>query len=253
MNDLPIYIAITATFLLAGGVKGVIGMGLPTVSLGLLAATLDLTSAMALLLVPSLVTNLWQATSGGHARTIIMRLWPFLLMATLAIGFGALALSYVNPAYLSILLGTLLIIYATLNLSGISFSVSTRHEKWLGAGVGGINGLMTGMTGSSVVPGVMFLQAIGLPRDVLVQAMGILFTSTTIALGLALGGSHILTPELAGISALAVIPAILGMRIGQRVRRLLSELLFRKVFFISVFILGVFIITKTLIIAQPFG
>ncbi len=249
MNDIFFYIAIAATFLLAGGVKGIIGMGLPTVSLGLLAATLDLTSAMAILLVPSFIANLWQASSGGNGRAIVVRLWPFLLTATLTIGLGTLALIYVNPLYLSILLGILLIIYSALNLSGVGFSVQQHKEKWLGAVMGAVNGIITGMTGSSVVPGVMFLQAIGLPRDMLVQAMGILFTSTTVALGLALGKHHILTTELALISAMAVVPALTGMLIGQKIRRLLSEVRFRKVFFVSIFILGLFIIAKSIILS----
>ena len=248
MNDILIYTAIGVTFLLAGSVKGVIGMGLPTVSLGLLAATLDLTSAMALVIVPAFVTNVWQGTSGGHGRMIIVRIWPFLLMAILTIGIGALALIHVNPSYLSILLGLLLIIYSTLNLSGIRFSVPPEKEKWLGVLTGAINGVLTGMTGSSVVPGVMYLQALGLSRDQLVQAMGILFTSTTVALAVALGKGRILTLELAMISAAAVIPALIGMRIGQQVRRSLSEERFRRVFFISVFALGIFIITKSVIL-----
>ena len=62
---------ISATFIIAGGVKGVIGLGLPTVSLGLLTATLDLPTAMSQMIAPSLVTNLYQATAGGHARVIL--------------------------------------------------------------------------------------------------------------------------------------------------------------------------------------
>lgn len=250
MNELLTYIAIALTFLLAGGVKGVIGMGLPTIALGLLATTLDLSSAMALVIVPGIVTNLWQATSGGNGRAIIRRLWPFLLMAILTIGLGTMALTRFNPSYLSILLGLLLITYALLNLSGVRFSVPSAQERWLGVVSGGINGVLTGMTGSSVVPGVMYLQALGLSRDQLVQAMGILFTSTTITLGLALGRGEILTPELALISAAAVLPALLGMKIGQRVRRALSEQRFRKVFFISVLILGVLLIVKSVLLFQ---
>ena len=57
--------AISATFVIAGGVKGVIGLGLPSVSLGLLTATLDLPTAMALMIAPSFFTNSYQATVGG--------------------------------------------------------------------------------------------------------------------------------------------------------------------------------------------
>ena len=59
-------ILVTLTFLLAGTVKGVIGMALPTVSLGILAATLGLKEAIVLMLVPSFVTNVWQGVIGGY-------------------------------------------------------------------------------------------------------------------------------------------------------------------------------------------
>ena len=68
-DDLSLFV-ISATFIIAGGVKGVIGLRLPTVSLGLLTATFDVPTAIVLLIAPSLVTNLYQATAGGHARVI---------------------------------------------------------------------------------------------------------------------------------------------------------------------------------------
>ena len=77
MFDPTILAIVLATFVLAGTVKGVIGLGLPTVSLALLTVALDLPSAMALLLLPSFITNVWQAAVGGHGREIIKRLWPF--------------------------------------------------------------------------------------------------------------------------------------------------------------------------------
>jgi hypothetical protein len=84
--------AIAATFVIAGGVTGVIGLGLPTIRLGLMTAVLDLTTAMALLIAPSFFTNVYQASSGGHAGVILRRIWPFLLMATATVWPGATAL-----------------------------------------------------------------------------------------------------------------------------------------------------------------
>lgn len=245
MFDLFTFIIVGGTFLLAGSIKGVIGLGLPTVSLGLLAAAYDLTTAMALLLIPSFVTNVWQALVGTHGKTILLRIWPFLLLATIAIWFGSKALNTINPLFLTILLGLLLLAYSVLNLLGIRFSISSQHEKWAGPFLGTANGILTGMTGSFVVPGVMYLQAIGLPRDMFVQAMGILFSLSTIGLAVSLQKYDLLTSELATISALAVIPATIGMVLGQRFRKSLSENKFRKIFFISIFVLGGFIITKS--------
>lgn len=237
-------IAIAATFLLAGTVKGVIGLGLPSVSLGLLAAAFDLTTAMALLIVPSLVTNLWQAVVGGHGRAILRRIWPFLLMATATVWLGAMALTRVNLSLLSGLLGALLVAYATLSLAGVRIAIPAQRETWAGPLFGAANGILTGMTGSFVVPGVMFLQAIGLSRNMLVQAMGMLFTVSTVALALALQGNSLLTPELSVVSAAAVIPAAVGMLAGQGFRRRLSEHRFRQVFFVAILVLGAYIIAK---------
>lgn len=244
MFDLLTLSVIAATFLLAGGVKGVIGLGLPTVSLGVLTAAIDLTTAMALLVVPSFVTNLAQAVMGGNGRAILLRIWPFLLMATVTVWIGATALTRMDLDLLSALLGGLLVIYATLSLSGIRPAIPAQREIWAGPLFGTANGILTGMTGSFVVPGVLYLQAIGLSRDMLVQAMGMLFTVSTVALALALQGNDLLTPKLGLISAAAVIPAAIGMLAGQRIRRGLSEARFRRVFFIGIWALGVYIIAN---------
>ena len=244
MFDALTILAIAGTFLVAGTIKGVIGLGLPTVSLALLTVAIDLPHAMALLLVPSFITNLWQAVVGGGGKAILLRLWPFLLMATATVWLGAAALTRVDLSLLSALLGVLLVAYSTVNLAGLRFTITTRQEVWIGPLVGSVNGVLTGMTGSFVVPGVLFLQAIGLSRDMLIQAMGMLFTASTLALAVALQGNGLLTTELGTLSASALIPAIIGMILGQRIRQSLSEQLFRRVFFISLFMLGAFIIAN---------
>ena len=216
MPDLMIITVITTTFLLAGTVKGVIGLGLPTISLGILTVTFDLITAMAFLIVPSFVTNLWQAMVGDNGRIILLRIWPFLVMAAATVWLGATALTRLDLSLLSALLGALLVTYSTLNLCGVRLEITSKQEAWAGPLLGTANGLLTGMTGSFVVPGVMFLQGIGLSRDMLVQAMGILFTVSTVALAIALQSNSLFTGELRLISCAALIPATLGMIIGQR-------------------------------------
>jgi uncharacterized membrane protein YfcA len=239
--------AVVLTFAIAGGVKGVIGLGLPTISLALLTAVVGLPKAMALLLVPSFVTNLWQAAVGGNGRAILARMWPFLLTATVTVWVGALALTRVDVALLSALLGVLLVIYSALNLAGVQLVISRQREPWLGPVAGTMNGVLTGMTGSFVVPGILYLHAIGLPRDMLIQAMGVLFTASTAALALALGGNSLLNAELGALSATGIIPAVIGMIIGRRVRTRLPDRLFRRVFFASLLVLGAYIAVRSLV------
>lgn len=244
MFDAGTIIAIAGTFLLAGAVKGVIGLGLPTVSLALLAVAINLPNAMALLLVPSFVTNVWQAAVGGHGRDLLRRIWLFLLVAAVTVRLGASALTRVDFSLLSALLGLLLVAYAAANLLGLRFRVEARHEKWAGPLVGFVNGVLTGMTGSFVVPGVMYLQALGLSRDALIQAMGMLFTASTLALAFALKENDLLRMEHGAVSTMALAPAMAGMVVGQRIRNKLSEQLFRRIFFLSLLALGAYLASR---------
>jgi uncharacterized membrane protein YfcA len=234
------------TFLLAGFVKGVIGLGVPTVSLALLTVTLGMKPAMALLLLPSLVTNLWQAFAGGAFLAIVRRTWSLLLAMCLAAWVGVHLLTRADTALLSGLLGALLCVYAALGLARPQIPAPGRHETWLSPLVGVVNGVLTGLTGSFVVPGVPYLQSLGLGRDALVQAMGIMFTVSTLALAVSLSGQSLLPGDLWLLSLAAVLPALLGMVLGQVFRQLLSEAVFRRVFFISLVILGLYIAASAL-------
>ena len=234
--------AISVTFVIAGGVKGTIGLGLPSVSLGLLAATLDLPTAMALMIAPSFFTNLHQATVGGYAGLILQRIWLFLLIATATVWLGATALTRVDLDVLTALLGFLLVAYGGLNIVGIRLTIPAYSEGWTGLLFGAANGILTGMTGSFAVPGVMYLQGIGLSRDMLVQAMGMLFTASTVALAFALGINSLLSAELGIASLLAVVPSLIGMWAGQNLRRRLSEAQFRSALFIGIILLGIYIL-----------
>lgn len=246
MFDLTTMIVVSGAFFIAGAVKGVIGLGLPMVSLGLLTIALDLQTAMALLVVPSFVTNLWQSVVGGNAKLILHRLWPFLVMATVTVWIGVAALTRLNPSLLTALLGAQLVTYSLVSLRGIRLTIPIRHEGWSGLLVGSANGVMTGMTGSSVLPGVMFLQAIGLPRDLLIQSMGILFAASTLALAAALQQADVFTVDHGILSSAAVLPAIAGMIGGRWIRKGLTEQRFRTVFFVALLVLGAYLIASAI-------
>ena len=237
---------IAATFLLAGTVKGTVGLGLPAISVGLLTALLGLTEAMALATIPAFLTNLWQAIAGRHGISLLTRIWPFLALATITVWLGSLALTNVDPRYLSALLGVLLALYAVVSLAGRRFEISAGHETAVGLVIGSLNGVFTGMTGAFSFPGVLYLQGLGLDKDQLVQAMGMLFALSSLALGLSLARIGFLNLNTAAISMLAMIPVTVGLVAGVRVRHNLSEASFRRLFFWSLLLLGLYIVAKAL-------
>lgn len=239
---------ILVIFLAAGIVKGVVGMGLPTLSLALLTLVTDLTSAMALMLVPAFVTNVYQAYAGGKIIGIFVRFWPFFIMAGLTICLGAQALVRVDLPLLSGLLGVCLMSYAMVNMFGIKLIGSWSKSVWAGPVFGLANGVLTGLTGSFVFPGLMYLQSIGFSRDELVQAMGILFTISTIFLALSLGQLSLLTANLSIQSSIAVMPAMIGMLLGSIIRMRLSETFFRQMFFTAMTLIGAVLLFNSIMI-----
>jgi len=192
MFDFTTISGIAGTFFIAGISKGILGLGLPSISLAFLTVLIDLQTAMALLLVPSFITNLYQGYVGGNSFTLMKRLWPFLVFASATIPIGVTVLKQFDPSILSGLLGSLLIIYAFLSATGLRITLKSYHEVWAGPLFGAINGILTGMTGSFVFPGVMFMQSLNFSRQMLIQAMGLLFTISTLILAVTLQKHDIL-------------------------------------------------------------
>ena len=241
MFDVLTAIAIFSSILLAGLLKGLIGVGFQTVGIAFLTIITNLPNAISLLLIPSLVTNLWQAGIGREFFPILIRLWPLIVTSSIMVWFGSKALTTVSLSYLSTLLGILIIVYSTFSLFGLRFDIKKKYEWWLTPIIGLINGTLTGMTGIFVLPCVFFFHAIGFRKDTLIQSMGILFTALTLMLIVSLKTKNILTLELSGWSTLAIIPAITGVFFGQIIRKRISEAIFKKFFFSCLIMLGIFI------------
>lgn len=235
---------VMGTFLLAGTVKGVIGLGLPTVAMGLLGLAMSPAQAAALLIIPSTVTNIWQLMTGGHLIPLLKRLWPMLLMIALGTGLGSMVIGISSGPLMTRVLGAALLLYALSGLFLPTLRIAPRHEVWLGPACGFVTGIITSATGVFVIPAVPYLQALGLERNQLVQALGLSFTISTLALagGLfwndALGGGEL------GASLLALIPALLGMWFGQYLRQRISAQTFRRLFFVGMGALGLYLLVS---------
>lgn len=238
--DPALLAAVVAVFVLAGVVKGVVGLGLPTISMALLALVMAPAQAAALLIVPSLITNLWQALPWVTLRAVLRRIAAMQAGVCIGTVAGALWLGPPSGEWAGICLGLALVAYAAWGLFGTPPTVLPRHETWIGIAVGTVTGVITAATGVFVIPAVPYLQALKLDKDALIQAMGISFTVSTVALaaGLWLNGGY--TAGAASASVLMLLPALAGMALGQRLRGRLSPRTFKLCFMISLALLGAY-------------
>lgn len=237
---------IALAFTVAGFVKGVVGMGLPTVAIALLSIVMAPVSAVAILVIPSLVTNLWQLFAGPQFAALARRLAMMMLAVCAGTFMGIGVLTGPSTATAGAALGAVLVAYGLFGLFGRPFSVSARIEPWLSPVIGLVTGLIAGATGIFVVPMVPYLNSLGLAKEDLIQALGLSFTASTISLAAALAfkGQYQM-PEIWN-SLLAVLPALAGMYIGQHVRDKLQPAVFRRWFFIGLAVLGTYMLVNAL-------
>lgn len=238
MNEYAFFLLLTLTFLLAGLVKGVTGMGLPTVAMGLLGTAMAPAAAAAILVIPSLLTNLWQLLAGPAVLSLLRRFWAMMLGIVLGTVGGAALLVRVDPLWSGLALGIALMGYAGYALISPALSIPARAEPWLSPLVGLVTGIITGATGVFVMPAVPYLQALRLDKDELVQALGLSFTVSTLALAAGLLVHGALQVDQLGLSSLAILPALAGMWLGQRIRARISARRFRQCFLLFLLLLG---------------
>lgn len=240
------FVFVVVVFLLAGWVKGVVGMGLPTVAMGALALVMAPVQAAALLVVPSLVTNVWQFLAGPAKSVIARRLASMMVFVCLGTALGIQLLTSGSSRWPSVALGAVLAVYALAALRLPKFTVVPTSERTLSPVVGAITGVLTGATGVFVVPAVPYLSALNLSKDELVQALGLSFTVSTVALAVALGASGSYSTSTLLASLAAVVPALVGMFVGQRTRDRIEPVAFRRWFFVAMLIVGGYMVARGL-------
>lgn len=245
MHDFILYLLLlVGTFLAAGVVKGVTGMGLPTIAMGLLGTVMPPANAAAILVLPSLVTNIWQLFSGPSVAQLMRRLWPMMLCTFLGTIVGSALLVRVDPVWSGFGLGVALMVYAAYALAAPAFSVSALLERWLSPIIGLITGVVTGATAVFVMPAVPYLGSLNMNPQELVQALGLSFTTSTVALASGLFVHDAFQVSQLGTSAMAIIPALIGMWAGQYVRMRISPKRFRQCFLFFLILLGLELATR---------
>jgi len=235
---------IAFVFGLAGLVKGVIGLGLPTVAVGLLGLVMLPSQAVVFLLAPSLLTNVLQLATGPAPRAALYR-FRWLSAGILAGTWAGIAwLPGADTPWAGKALGLALVLYGLIGLAGRNLHVPPAWEQKLALPVGVATGLVSALTGVFVLPAVPYLQGLGLQREELVEALGVSFTVSTVALLLGLGAGGLMGAEAAGVSLLALFPALGGMMLGQYLRQRLAPALFRRLFFWGLLALGGYLLLR---------
>ena len=247
-SEFALAVFIAAVFLLAGGVKGVLGLGLPTVGMGLLSIVMTPAQAAGIVVIPALVTNIWQVAVGPTLLALLRR-FALMIVATVIGTFSTVEFLTKSPGSTATgALGAVLAAYGIYGLVGARLEIRPRRERWLSPLVGLVTGMLNGATGVFVIPTAPYLASLRLDKEALVQSVGINAFICPLALAAALMVHGELRIEVAGSWVVALVFSLAGMYVGQIVRQRAAEQVFRRAFFVGLLALGAYMCLRALVI-----
>jgi len=231
-------------FVFAGFIKGAIGIGLPTVAMGLLSIVMPPAQAAGLMVLPALGTNIWQMAAGPSLLALVRR-FAWMIVAVFIGTFATIGFMTRTASAAQAALGAVLAAYGAYSLLARRFQVSQAAEPWLSPLIGLITGCISGATGVFVIPTAPYLTSLRMTSEELVQSIGILAFVCPLATGLALAVHGQYRADAAGAAFLALFPALAGMWLGMRVRRRMRAQVFMRWFFGALILLGLYMAARS--------
>lgn len=242
--------AVGAAFAMAAGgfAKGVVGFALPLVGVSLAGSFVPYDVAVALLIVPMLVSNLVQGLRGGLAPALagLRRFWLMTVIMAITIAISAQFVVVLPERALFSLLGTVVTGFAAIQLAGWRPSFSLRHRHLVEVCVSFGAGVLGGLTGIWGPPLVMYLITLDLPKTEMVRTHSIFFLIGSIALLFAHLHSGVLDASTLPASIWMTIPTMLAMFVGYEVHDRLDQEVFRKAMLVVLVLTGLNLLRRGL-------
>jgi uncharacterized membrane protein YfcA len=166
------------------------------------------------------------------------RILPFVIGAAAGVPLGAYLVTYLNPAYLRIGVGVLLIAYSTYNLVRPAFT-PIKSNRAIDTGIGVLNGLLGGLTGLGGVISTIWVQLGGGTKDAQRAVFQpVLFMTMTMATLTFAAGGHLFNADIVKLFFMGLPVLLLGLWLGIKLYGKLDDAAFRKAILVLLLISG---------------
>ena len=220
--DLLSLALIAGAFALGGVLKGAIGAGAPIIAVPVLALLYDIQTAVALFVMPNLVSNLVQSAQFWRSRADGRFTWVFAAAGFLGTGAGTVMLARLESDFLMLFLALTVFLYIMFRLLRPDWGLSMDASKRLSEPLGALSGVLKGAAGVSAPNSVTFLNAMRLERAEFV-ATSRSFRGDGGDPAAAADLVRIMTVERFWQSCLSIAPLMLFMPVGAMLGRRLDR------------------------------
>jgi len=237
---------VITSLLIAGLLKGVIGVGMPVVAFPLLSMLVDVQTAVMLLSVPLVVSNIPQALEGGRVLQALWSLAPVLVGMMPGVWIGVAVLLNVDPVVAKTIAGIVVVLVAALTLLAPELHIKQRLVLPVGLGAGFCGGLLGGIAALSGPLVFIFLLAKGLRGKAFTKEASMFLVVSSALLAAALMSSPRFSWHDVLISTLATAPVLAGTLVGQKVRDVVPADAFKKLVVLVVLLSGAQLVWSSL-------
>lgn len=242
-------LAAAAIGLVAGFVKGAVGFALPMILISGLGSFLPGEMALAVLILPTVASNLLQAARDGVAEAwrSARTFWRYIAVVILSITLSAQLVAVMPQRAMFLILGGMVTLFAVLQLAGWRLRVAPAHRGRTELAVGAVAGGIGGISGVWGPPTVMYLAALETPKRESVRVQGVVYGLGAVALLLAHLRSGVLDAATAPWSAAMLLPVGAGMVLGLRLQDRLDQERFRRATLAVLVIAGLNLIRRAVL------
>jgi uncharacterized membrane protein YfcA len=232
-----IVVAVSGLFF-AGIIKGATGIGYSSCALPFVVASLGLKEAIVLVVAPAMASNVAVLFTTGSLKHSLRKFWPLYLATLPGILCGVLLLAWADKRVATQVLGVIICAYAILALLRPAFTISPKLARAAQVPVGFSNGVLTGFTGSQVMPLMPYMLALNLEPTLFVQAVNVAVVVASVFLGFGLWMAGLMAAPELSLSVLAIAPALLGVQLGNWARRHIPTSQFKSIVLAVLLLIG---------------
>lgn len=246
-HEPSLVMVVAAGVLLGGFVKGVVGIGLPIVSVAVLSSVIDVRLALGIIMFPILLTNFWQVLHAGRPLEVVRRFWPLIGAMLICVWLGTNLVVQLSVEGLYGLIGAAVVMFTAVNHFTPDWRLPERSERWAAPLAGAFSGLLGGLSTIWGPPLVMYFVMIRLPKEAFIRATGLIWLCASVPLVIGYRRNGILDDATAVLSLAACVPSFAGQWLGTWVRSWIEQETFRRVLLVVFFLIGLNLIRRAVI------
>ena len=231
-NSNEVALIVSLAFFVAGVVKGVIGIGLPTTAITIMTFFVSPLMALGLNLIPMTVTNIWQFSKADNPRELIKNYKYFAISLVVFILITSFYANQIGDNVVRLIFAVAVLLFVSLQIFGFNFKMDPKRDSLWQSSLGTLGGIFGGAASIWAVPVTMYLLMKNVKPKQFVDVSGFLIMIGCLPVSIGYIATGVFQPNMFIYGALGSVIGIVGFQIGEKLRNKVNAKTFKNLLLI---------------------